>query len=225
MKLLLSVFLLVSFSVQANECLELSKCIEYLSKLTGKKYLFDAKEMKGGLQASSNLVITSDNADNLFTYILDMNGYSRIPMPEKDTYIIVPSKDMRYQALPIINVDSKTPPKLTANYDFYLMNFKFKNFEHGQLKGAANSIKPFISRYAMVIETGNTLAIQDNSMNLIKLYDLMKNFDQVQTKEEINNFKEKKETKKETKKDHEKKVVKSDEKKEERKEEKKREKK
>lgn len=192
MKFFLVAITLISFGVSANECVELNKCVEYISKLTAKKYIYDGKEVKGGLQATSNLQITNENADTLFTYILDLNGYARVPTAEKDTYVIVSARDIRYQPVPVINVDAHNPPKLTPNYDYYMMSFKFKHFAHGQMREAANSLRPFMSRYARVIElkVPGTITIQENAAKLLKAYELIKFFDRELTKEEIMKEKE-----------------------------------
>ena len=192
MKFLMTLLFITSFSLQANECLELGKCIEHISKLTGKKYLYDAREIKGGLQSSSNTEINSENADNLLTYILDLNGYARIPTIEKDTYIIINSRDLRYQSSPSIEVDSQTAPKIPANFDTYMMTFKFKNYDQGQLREASNSLRPFMSRYARVIESKGPglLLIQENAAHLVRAYEIIKSFDRKLTKEEIKDKKQ-----------------------------------
>lgn len=215
MKVLLSMLLLANFAVQANECVELTKCIEHVSKLTGKKYLYDARTVKGGLQSSSNTEITTENADTLFTYILDLNGYARVPTAEKDTYLIVESRDIRYQALPTIDVDSQNPPKIVPNYDYYMMNFKFKNFHQDQLRAAANSLRPFMSRYARTIELKGPgiVTVQETASKLIKAYEMIKSFDREFTKEEIKEYKEREAGRKK----EDKKEMKHDDKKEERK--------
>ena len=217
MKVFLSLMLMLSFGARANECVELTKCIEHVSKLTGKKYIYDAKIIKGGLQSSSNVEINAENADTLFTYILDINEYARVPTAEKDTYMIVQARDIRYQAIPTINVDSQTAPKLHPNYDFYMINFKFKNFENGQLRMAANSLRPFMSRYARVIEAGNTLSIQENAAKLEKFFEMIKGFDRTLTKEELRHSQEmeieRKEERKEMRKHEDKKTDKREDKK------------
>jgi type II secretory pathway component GspD/PulD (secretin) len=193
----------MSFGVMANECAELSKCVEYVSKLTGKKYLYDARSVKGGLQASSNTEITVENADTLFTYILDLNGYARVPTAEKDTYLIIESRDIRYQPLPTINVDAQSPPKIPQNYDYYMMSFKFKNFSHGQLREASNSLRPFMSRYARTIELKGTgiLTIQENAAKLNKAYEMIKSFDRELSKEELKSYNEQEVERKEDRKE------------------------
>jgi type II secretory pathway component GspD/PulD (secretin) len=186
MKAFLVCLVLLSFGARAaDECAELGKCVELVSKLTGKKYLYDAKSVKGGLQSTSNASLTSENADTLFTYILDLNGYARVPTPEKDTYLIVESRDIRFQALPSIKVDAETPPKLAPNADYYMMTYTFKNHTHGQLRMASNVLRPFMSRNARTIEAGKFLTIQENAAKLVLAYETIKSFDRELTKEEL----------------------------------------
>lgn len=188
--LILSLLLVTSFVVEANECLELTKCIEYVSKLTGKKYIYDLKEVRGGLQSSTNFEINAANADTIFTYILDLNGYSRIPTAEKDTYTIISSRDIRYHALPMVKVDSTTPPKVIPNSDYYMMGYKFKHFKDGQLRMSANRLRPFMSRYARIIEEGDMAYVQEIASKLDLVYEMLKNSDRELSKEETKERKE-----------------------------------
>lgn len=196
---------LVSFAINANECQEITKCIEYVSKLTNKKYLFNANEIRGGLQATTNTEIKAENADTLFTYILDLNGYARIPTEVKDTYMIVRSSDIRYQAVPTIHVSSENPPKLVPNHDYYMMTYKFKHFKDGQPRIAANSLRPFMSRYARVIEIGDSVTVQENAAKLAAAFEHIKRADRELTKEEIAAMKAEREERKEFRKKEEKK--------------------
>jgi type II secretory pathway component GspD/PulD (secretin) len=186
-KILIALFVVMSSSVFAGDCVEITKCIEQVSKLSGKKYIYDAKEIKGGVQETSNSQMTAENADTLFTYMLYLNGYARVPTIEKDTYMIINAHDIRYQAFPIINVDSKTAPTVLPNFDYYMMNFKFNHYDHRQMRDAANALRPFMSRYGRTVElTGTgTLAIQENASILARAYEIVKKFDRELTKEEI----------------------------------------
>lgn len=186
MKIILAALLLMSFALQAEECTDLGKCVEYVSKLTGKKYMYD-KEFKGGLQTSSNMQITAENADMLFTSIMEINGYGRVPTGVKDTYKIVALRDIRYESIPMIKVDASTPPSITQNSDYYMMSYQFKNYKQNQLRSAANSLRPFMSRYARIIEvkaTG-TLIIQESAAKLLQDYEMMKANDRELTKAEV----------------------------------------
>ena len=195
MKALLSWVLLVSFAattLYANECLDLVKCVESISKLTGKKYLYTANDLKGGVQTTLNTQITAENADTLFTYILDLNGLTRIPVAESDTYMIVPSRDVRYQLLTSVNVDSKNGPKLANTADYYLMTYQFKYYSQNQMRAATNSLRPFMSRYARVVELKlpGILIVQEQASKFSKLYELIKAFDRELSKDELKTYKD-----------------------------------
>ncbi|MBC7714666.1 MAG: hypothetical protein H7177_15075 [Rhizobacter sp.] len=187
MKIIFTLLLFLSFNVYANNCSDLNKCIEQVSKLTTKKYIYDPKEIKGGVKDTSNNQLNAENADTLFTYILSLNGYARVPTAEKDTFLIISARDIRYHMFPTLNVDSETPPSIIPNYDYYMMSFKFKHFNNGQLREAANSLRPFMSRYARVIELkgAGSITIQENAANLVRAYGLIKSFDRELSKEEI----------------------------------------
>ena len=183
--------LLISFGVRAEECADLVKCVELVSKISGKKYIYD-KEIKGGIHSSSNIQLNAENAEVLFTRILNLNGYVRIPTAIKDTYSISALADIRYETLPTINVDMQTPPSLPQNDDYYLMTYNFKNYNNGQVRETTNLLRPFMSRYGRVIElkTKGALIIQENASKLNQLYDIIKSNDRVLSKAEIQLMKE-----------------------------------
>ncbi|MGZ3787614.1 MAG: hypothetical protein ACXVLQ_03785 [Bacteriovorax sp.] len=184
MKKLFIISILFSLNAFANECIDLTKCVEHISKLTGKKYIYE-ESLKGGLQASSNFQITSENADTVFTSVLSANGYSRVPTNEKDTFKIVNSRDIRYETLPSINADKNTKLQVPNNDDYYMMFFKFKNYKHGQLRMTGNGLRPFMSRYGRIIETGDLLAVQEKASKLQLVYEIAKNNDRELSKDEI----------------------------------------
>jgi hypothetical protein len=203
MKMFTMFCLLFSSVTFANECADLSKCVEFVSKLTGKKYLYEGK-LKGELQTSSNLQMTSENADNLFTYILSVNGYARVPTIEKDTYKIVEARDIRYQTTPTIHVDKDSTLQVPNTEDYYFMIYKFKNYQHGQLRQVSNSLRPFMSRYGRIIETSDLLSVQEVASKLSVALDFAKKFDRELSKEEIKKWEEsEKERKDEKRKDRE----------------------
>jgi len=132
----------------------------------------------------------------------DIIIYARVPTAVKDTFLIISARDIRYHMFPTINVDSETPPALLPSYDYFMMSFKFKHYTNGQMREAANSLRPFMSRYARIIEFKGTgsVTIQEHATNLIKAYGLIKSFDRELTKEEIKNAKEREAEYKEEKK-------------------------
>lgn len=183
-KILLSLCLSLSFNVFANDCQDLNKCVELISKLTGKKYLYDGN-LQGNLKTSSNLEINAENADTLFSYILNVNGYSRVPTTIKDTYKIVAARDIRYESVTAIKADLNTTPVFPTTEDYILLTYKFAHYKDGQTRELSNSLRPFMSRYGRIIETLDTVTIQEMATKLPQQLEFMKKIDRALTKEEI----------------------------------------
>lgn len=184
--LLLVLCLVLSFNSYANDCVDLAKCTEHVSKLTGKKYLYDGS-LKGDFKASTNLKFTADNADTLFSYVLNLAGYSRVPTVEKDTYKIVASRDIRYETLPLLSASLTETPAIPKNEDYYSLTYTLTHFKDGQSREIANSLRPFMSRYGRIIELygASTITIMETASKLPQLLEIIKRSDRVLTKEEI----------------------------------------
>lgn len=183
-KILLALCLCLSFNVFANDCQDLNKCVEFVSKLTGKKYLYDGN-LQGNLKTSSNLEINAENADTLFSYILNVNGYSRVPTTVKDTFKIVKASEIRYESLSALKADMNTTPVLPVTEDYVLLTYKFTHYLNGQPRELANSLRPFMSRYARIIELMDSVTIQEMGTKLPQQLEFMKKIDRALSKEEI----------------------------------------
>lgn len=183
-KILLALCLALSFNAFSDDCQDLSKCVEQVSKLTGKKYLYDGK-LKGELKSSSNLQINAENADTLFSYILNANGYTRIPTVEKDTYKIIEARDVRYESTSALKADLTTTPAIPATEDYFLLTYKFTNYKDGQPRELSNTLRPFMSRYGRIIETMDSVTIQEMGTKLPQQLEFMRKIDHALTKEEI----------------------------------------
>lgn len=180
----LAVCLSLSFNLFANECGDLSKCVEFVSKLTGKQYIYDGT-LKGELKSSSNFQMTAENADILFSSILNINGYTRIPTAVKDTYKIIEARDVRYATVPTFKADMKTTPEIAPTEDYVFLAYKFNFFKQGQTREASNSARPFMSRYGRIIETGDTVTVQEVANKMPQMLEHFRRSDREYTKEEV----------------------------------------
>lgn len=182
----MALMMILSNNIFANECQDLVKCVEVVSKLTGKKYFYDA-QLRGDLKASSNFQLTAENADALFSSILNINGYTRVPTTEKGTYKIVASRDVRYETFPVLSADLKTTPQIPATDDYFMLTYQFTHYKNDQMRETSNSLRPFMSRYGRVIEIINsgTLTIQETGTKLLQLLDAIRRNDRQLSKEEI----------------------------------------
>ena len=81
--LYLSTLLLTNFAFASlsDSCKDLNECVKKVSEITSKKYLYTIK-LKGSLEGTKNITLNKDNADELLSYALNQNGYTRIVINE-----------------------------------------------------------------------------------------------------------------------------------------------
>lgn len=155
---------------KGKSCEALSDCVEKVSKLTGKKYLF-ANKLKGFTKSTANFSITKENADNFISRALHQNGYTRIPLKEKNGYQIINSRDTRYTPVPIY-IPGKD--QLPNNDDYIMVSIKLKEIEPFTI---IKSFRPFITRYGRIVEVKHkkgTVILQDTALNVVRFLSLVK---------------------------------------------------
>jgi type II secretory pathway component GspD/PulD (secretin) len=165
-----------------SKCPDIPSCIKAVAELTGQKYMFDA-DVKGKAEGTSNIELTKDNAELLFTNILYMEGFSRVPLGEPNSYMIVRQRDARDLNLPYITSDYDTPPQLPNNWDMCTLRYKAKNPE--SVDHIARSLRAFMPANSRIIpsELAGTVMITDSAMNLKKLYVMIHDYDRKPTAE------------------------------------------
>ncbi len=185
--LFITPFLFSSHVFGGTTCTELKSCVDIVSSLTGKKYVANEELLRGKFMVSSNFQLSADNADTLFTSLLELNELARVPTNDKETYTIIKARDVRYAALPMIEVDSQTTPNLPKNNDYYQVTINFKHYKQGQLREAANSTRPYSSRFGRTSEflmTGK-LIIVDTANKILTMSELIKHFDKELSPDEL----------------------------------------
>lgn len=160
----------------AEKCPDIATCAKVVGVLLGQKYLFDA-DVKGKVEATSNLELTQENAENLFTGMLNINGFSRVPSGVENTYQILRQRDARDQAIPTVSASQKETPQLPNNWDLYTL--KYQATHPDSVENIARTSRSFMPANARVIpvEVSGTLLITDTAINLKKLYGIIKDLD------------------------------------------------
>ncbi|MGZ3708285.1 MAG: hypothetical protein ACXWPM_05625 [Bdellovibrionota bacterium] len=129
------------------------------------------------IKATSNVELTQENAEILFTDALNMSGFSRVPLAAPGTYQIMRQRDARDSAIPTVSADAHTKPKLPDTWDLYTMKYKATNAEVVEhLARFAHSFMPATSRI-IPVEFSGILLVTDTAPNLKKMYDLIKDND------------------------------------------------
>lgn len=188
LKNFLIILSIIFFSSQARTetCTEIKDCIELVSKLTGDKYLLD-KDIKGKLNHTKNFSIKKENADQFISHALHISGFTRLPF-DKDTWTVLPQRDVRYQALKnYIHGEDKIP----NNDDFINVVIKLKNrFLAGDI---SRSFRPFMSRYGRIVDLKDPglLVISDTAKNSNRLIEMVALIDREPTEQDEKKAKDK----------------------------------
>jgi type II secretory pathway component GspD/PulD (secretin) len=160
----------------SEKCSEIASCATVVSQLTGQKYLFDA-DVKGKMMATPNVDINKDNAELLFTEMLNINGFSRVPTGEPGTYQIMRQRDARDAAIPTFTADEKNAPEFSRNFD--LMTMRYKATHPDAVEPLARAMRSFMPANSRIIpdELGGWLLVTDTAPNLKKVYTMVKDMD------------------------------------------------
>ena len=135
---------------------------------------------------TEEFTLNENNADSIMSKILNLNGYTRIPLTEDDGYMVVNARDIRYTPTPLINASKDEVPTLPDNFDYHQMMYQPKEADPIQMLEFTRSIRPFISRYGRVIspKTEGPMIVQDTAINLKRIHKILVQYDRKLSKEE-----------------------------------------
>jgi type II secretory pathway component GspD/PulD (secretin) len=159
-----------------SKCPDIAPCARVVGELLNQKYVFD-NDVKGQFHATQNLELTKENAELLFTNMLAAEGYSRVPLGQPGLYQIVRQRDARDGPLPLVEATKAQAPDLPQNWDLMTMRYRATNPEMVEhIARTSRSFMPAASRI-IPVEMGGTLLVTDTSMNLKKLYAIIRDLD------------------------------------------------
>lgn len=170
-----------------TKCATLEKCAETVSQLTDRQYIFPGK-LKGKIKGTEGVDFTAENADSLYSHILNENGYTRVLLDDGRTYRIINSRDVRYTPVPQVTSNYDKAPQLPNTSDYHMMTYTLKYPLIS--KEMTRSLRPFMSRYGRIIDNkvGGTIIVQDTALNLKRIYGLIKQMDNEPTREMRNKW-------------------------------------
>jgi type II secretory pathway component GspD/PulD (secretin) len=174
-----------AYAAKGSSCNDIDSCIKIVSKLTGKSYVYTEK-LKGSVSMTDEFTLNENNADSIMSKILNLNGYTRIPLTEDDGYMVVNARDIRYTPTPLIHSSKDGAPALPDNFDYHQMMYQPKEADPVQMLEFTRSIRPFLSRYGRVIspKTEGPMIIQDTAINLKRIHKILVQYDRKLSKEE-----------------------------------------
>lgn len=175
--------LIVSLAVSADsfsdKCPDIASCAKVVSGLTGQKYLYELGEVKGKVSATSNLELTKENAEVLFTQMLFLNGFSRVQVAgQKETYTIQKIKEAKSSNLTVLETNQKFPPNFGLTYDLMMMKYKMTNSE--SMKAVVEFVSPNLRTDCTI--NGNELTgvihVTSSAQDLRAIYQTIREMDQ-----------------------------------------------
>ena len=135
-------------SVKAK-CPDLEKCAHAVAALTGTKLVFDPGLLKGAVGATENFELTKENAEVVFTQMLDQNALTRVPLADANAYTILRQRDARDSALPRFDADSKTTPDIPKTWDLGTLRYRLAHPELAE--PIARTLRSFLPASSRVI--------------------------------------------------------------------------
>ena len=189
--MLLAPFNLSTFAENfSTQCPDIQTCVKAVSELTGDKYIFDAESIKGKGNATANLELNRENAVNLFSNLLHMNGYSRVPTGEPDTFRIMRENDAKGTAVPSFTSTLTQPPKLPNNWDIVRLEYKMTHPEG--VRHLENVMRTYAPMGARIYgdELNGTILISASALELKGLYPMLQSNDQKVSAEVLKRWKD-----------------------------------
>ena len=169
----------------AERCPDVATCARVVADLLNQKYLFDAdlKGTPGKTLATSNLELTSSNAELLFTTMLHQNGLTRVPLGEAGTFQILRQRDARDSVLPVLEATQERAPRFPAHWD--MVTLKYKATHPEVVEQIALTTRVFMPANARIVpsELSGMLLVTASAMDAKKVYDLIRENDRKPTPE------------------------------------------
>jgi hypothetical protein len=116
-------------AAQAVSCKDLKTCAEAMFELTGQRYVWDEKTDREKLVMSPGVELTKENAELIFTGLLDQVHLARLPMGDGKTYRILPGAERKENEMPIFEASADKMPELPRTWDWVTLRYRTKTKE------------------------------------------------------------------------------------------------
>lgn len=120
--------------------------------------------------------------------MLNQHNFARLRLNEKNSFRIIPTREVRYEAVPMKENLNEIP----KNHDHYMYTTKIK---HVNAEDIGRNFRPFMTKYGrlMEIRKGNKIIISDTGINIHRLAKLITQLDKPLSKEEKKKIEEEEE--------------------------------
>ena len=127
MKKMFVLALIFSPMAEAATCTDLKTCAKVMFDLTEQRYIWGAGAESVKFGAAPDVDLTKENADVLFTALLDQSGYARLPVGDGKTYRIVRGAELKEIEQPLIEASATQVPTFGKTWDWVTMRYKLKS--------------------------------------------------------------------------------------------------
>lgn len=175
--LLLLCFLAAPFSALAAKGgvvlnfndVDISTMVKFISDLTGKNFIMDDR-VKGKISVFSPAKLTTDEAFNVFTSVLELKGFTVIQAGR--VYKIIPTAMARQSDMRILTDRERGPVN-----DTYVA--RIITLENISAQEAVSFLQPVVSKdgYISAFGPGNMLLLVDSAMNTNKVLNILQLID------------------------------------------------
>ncbi len=154
---------------------DISTMVKFISDLTGKNFILDER-VKGKISVYSPAKLTTDEAFNVFTSVLELKGFTIVPAGR--VYKIVPLASVRQSGL-----------RVAADKDKGAVNdaYQARIITLGNISAqdAVGFLQPVVSRDGHIAPfgPGNMLLVVDSAINIQKLLGILELIDTPQRRE------------------------------------------
>ncbi|MBL7715450.1 MAG: hypothetical protein JNL01_08255 [Bdellovibrionales bacterium] len=176
-----------------EKCKTLPACVEFVSSLTHDQYVL-APGVAFETAATQNTEINAQNADLLFSMLLDLNGLARVPAGQPKLFKLVKQRDARDAAVPQYEASYDQDAIIPNTHDLATLNYapKFPNFE--RLEEMARSLRSFLPANARIVPDAASMKVRMTAAipDLKRCLKMMREMDRKPTAAEENDWKEQK---------------------------------
>jgi hypothetical protein len=116
-------------NAEAAGCGDLKGCAKAMHDLTGQRYVWEADADKSKLVMVPEIELTKENAEIVFTALLDQVRLARVLVGDGKTYRIVTSAQRKEMELPVVEASADRKPQFPQTWDWITMRYRPKSPE------------------------------------------------------------------------------------------------
>jgi general secretion pathway protein D len=155
---------------------DISTMVKFISDLTGKNFIMDDR-VKGKISVFSPAKLSTDEAFNVFTSVLELKGFTIIQAGK--VYKIVPTASAKQSGMKILTEQDRGP----VNEAYVARVITLESISSQE---AMTFLQPIVSKDGYISSFGpaNMLLVVDSSFNIQKILGILKLIDTDQKREE-----------------------------------------